>query len=92
MLGAVVVSLLAIEGALRLTGHERGANVNVGFGSWAGPDSELGWVNSLGHLEVRRAGPSAMTSRLTAGGTIQAADKSAKRAAILIVVCSFTEG
>lgn len=93
VLGAVVVSLVAIEAALRLMGHEpRRDPVSVGFGSWAAPDSELGWVNRPGTWKSAEPGHVPMTFAADGRRHDPAGSKRASLPRILVVGCSFTQG
>ena len=92
-LSAIIVSLIAIEGALRLTGHEpRRDPVNVGFGSWAEPDSELGWVNRPGSWKSAEPGQVPMTFEADGRRHDPAGKKPGNIPRILVVGCSFTQG
>jgi hypothetical protein len=92
-LGAAVVSLVAIEAALRLMGHEpRHDPVNVGFGSWAGPDDELGWTNRPGTWKSAEPGNVPLTFEADGRRHDPAGNKSGNVPRILVVGCSFTQG
>ncbi len=92
-LGAIIVSLVAIECALRLLGHEpRRDPVNVGFASWAAADAELGWVNRPGTWKAAEPGNVPLTFEDDGRRHDPAANKPASPARILVVGCSFTQG
>ena len=93
MLGAIVVSLGAIEVALRLTGYEpRRDPVNVGFDSWAAPDPALGWVNRAGTWQSVEPGHVPLTFETDGRRHDPAGGKPANLPRILVVGCSFTQG
>lgn len=92
-LGAIVVSLVAIESALRLMGYEpRRDPVNVGFASWAGPDAEMGWVNRAGTWKSAEPGNVPMTFEADGRRHDPAGNKPGSLPRILVVGCSFTQG
>ena len=92
-LGAIVMPLVATEGALRVTGYQpRQDAVNVGFGSWAKPDAELGWVNRAGTWKSAEPGNVPMTFEADGRRHDPAGRKDASLPRILMVGCSFTQG
>jgi len=93
VLVAIVVSLFAIEAALRLMGYEpRHDPVNIGFGSWAAPDSKLGWINRAGTWKSAEPGQVPMTFEADGRRHDPAGNKAAELPRILVVGCSFTQG
>jgi len=93
VLVAIVVSLVAIEAALRVVGHEpRRDPVNAGFGSWAAPDAKLGWVNRVGTWKSAEPGHVPMTFEADGRRHDPAGNKPANLPRIVVVGCSFTQG
>ena len=90
---SILISLAIIEIALRIMGFEpRHDPVNVGFGSWAGPDSELGWVNRPGTWKSTEPGHVPMTFEADGRRHDPAGNRPANLPRILVVGCSFTQG
>src|SRR5438874_827433 len=91
--GSLLVTLVVIEIGLRVAGFEpRHDAVNVGFDSWAAPDTELGWVNRPGTWKSAEPGHAPLTFEADGRRHDPAGHKPANLPRILVVGCSFTQG
>jgi hypothetical protein len=93
LLASILVSLALTEVTLRMAGFApRQDGVNVGFGSWAAPDAEMGWVNRPGTWQSSEAGHVPLSFESDGRRRDPAGNKPASLPRVLVVGCSLTQG